>query len=119
MSHAVSNQAAPAGCPQTAARYLLPGDGGSGQFGSAGPLFTHSVAKIVVCGYPAKVSEGPRRLVVQAGLATGFAASLESAPTVFRSSKCQSGRNSLPGTLELLATDAEGNASKPVVITVG
>jgi hypothetical protein len=116
----VAEQGAPAnGCPPTAARYLLPGGGGSGQFGASEPLFSHDVSKILVCGYPAKASEGVRALVLRGGDAGALAASFESAPSTHHSGVCTSESGPTAGTVELLATDANGVASKPVVITLG
>jgi hypothetical protein len=111
---------APGDCPTAAPRYLLPGGGGSGQFGASGPLFTHGVAKIVVCGYPAAPARSARRLVLGGGQATAVAASLESAPAAMTmpGRKCAN-VDTLGGTLDLLAFDANGAASKPVVITLG
>lgn len=111
--------APPPGCPQSAPRYLLPGGGGSGQFGASQPLFTHHVAKIVVCGYPAKASAGVRHLSVRGREATAVAAALESAPTTYRAGTCPGAEPAVSGKLELLATGPNGARSKPVVITVG
>lgn len=119
MKAAGQGQTAPAGCPQTASRSLLPGGGGSGQFGASQPLFTHKVAKIVVCGYPAKASASARRMVVRGGAATAVASALESAASKYHARPCPATQAALPGTLELLATDANGTRSRPVVITVG
>ena len=40
-----------AACPAQPPRYLLPGGGGTGQFGAAGPLFAKPVDRLLVCGY--------------------------------------------------------------------
>jgi hypothetical protein len=119
-SHDAVGKRAPGECPTTAPRYLLPGGGGSGQFGASEPLFTHGVAKIVVCGYPAAATQSARRLVLTAGQATALAASLEAAPAAMTTPgiKCAN-VDTLGGTLDLLATDANGVASKPVVVTLG
>jgi hypothetical protein len=121
VAHDAVPRLAPGMCPTRAPRYLLPGGGGSGQFGASEPLFTHDVAKIVVCGYPAAATtQSARRLVLKAGQATEVASALESAPSsaVVPGRKCAN-VDTLGGTIDLLATDANGAASKPVVITLG
>lgn len=110
---------APPGCPATVARLFLPGGGGSGQFGASEQLFTHRVAKIVVCGYPAKASASVRRVTLRGGDATAAAAALESAPTTYRAGTCPGAEPALSGKLELLATGPNGTRSRPVVVTVG
>ncbi len=70
--------AAPA-CPADFPQLALPGGGGSGQFGSDGPLFASPVAAIEVCGYPASGAPGSSTVLVGSA-ATEVAASLEAAP---------------------------------------
>lgn len=116
----VMHRRAPGECPATAPRYVLPGGGGSGQFGASGPLFTHDVKKIVVCAYPAAAAQGVRRIELGAKQSADLAESLESSPAsmTITGRKCAN-VDTLGGTLDLMASDANGVASKPVLITLG
>jgi len=42
-----------ASCPDKPIRLMIPGGGGTGQFGGSGPLFAEPVGSIRVCGYAA------------------------------------------------------------------
>jgi len=119
LKHDAAPRRAPAECPAAAPRYLLPG-GGSGQFGASDPLFTHNVDNIVVCAYPAEASHGARRVELGAEQSANLAESLESSPTTLTvpGRKCAN-VDTLGGTLDLMAFDANGAASKPVLITLG
>jgi hypothetical protein len=81
-------------CPTSLPRYLLPGGGSPGQFGSTGPLFSKPVATVVVCGYGAEAQAVghnpsiPARLVLTGARATQLADSLENAPTQLAHVNC-------------------------------
>lgn len=120
LKHDAVPRRAPGECPAAAPRYLLPGGGGSGQFGASDPLFSQNVNKIVVCAYPAEASQGARRVELGAKQSANLAESLESSPASLTvpGRKCAN-VDTLGGTLDLMATDENGVASKPVLITLG
>lgn len=70
-------------CPSVFPKQLLPGGGGSGQFGSAGALFSAPVRSIVVCSYGPVLNVaagvGPARAVLTGSAATQLRVSLETA----------------------------------------
>jgi hypothetical protein len=74
-------------CPAALPQYLLPGGGGTGQFGADSPLFGKPVRAVVVCAYgpAAKATDRgaahPARLELADGAATRLAASLDATPS--------------------------------------
>jgi len=120
VKHNAVPRRAPGECPAAAPRYLLPGGGGSGQFGASDPLFSHNVDTIVVCAYPAEASQRARRVELSTTQSAKLAESLESSPSSMTvpGRKCAN-VDTLGGTLDLMATDENGVASKPVLITLG
>jgi hypothetical protein len=104
-------------CPTTPARYMLPGGGGSGQFGSGNPLFPDAVAAIKACGYSTSPGARPQAHVYQSPESSAIATALESAPTTHTSRMCADNTYAR-GTIEILAVDSRGRALKPVVITL-
>lgn len=103
-------------CPATPARYLLPGGGGSGQFGSRDPLFASPVATVKACGYPQSSGAKARSAIYRGTTAAKIVSVLGSAPNMRTSASCTT--DYVGGTIEILAVDAKGNALKPVVVTL-
>lgn len=114
-SSRVRASAKPPGCPAHPEHYMVPGGGGTGQFGSTEPLFARTVSALTVCAYPAQGA--PRSTVITGSAARGLAATLDAAPATAggETSLCPS---STSAVVELLGTDARGQRLRPVVITV-
>jgi hypothetical protein len=104
-------------CPATPARYMLPGGGGSGQFGSGDPLFPDTVAAMKVCGYPQAAGAHPRTHVYDKPTSTRIVTTLNSARDTATNASCAVA-HVVPGTIEILAVDSRGRTLKPVVITL-
>jgi hypothetical protein len=105
-------------CPAKPARYMLPGGGGSGQFGSGGPLFDSPVTAAKVCTYPQTASAHSQAHVYGTAAAHKIVAALESAPDQQQAASCAPNADYVGGTVEILAVDAKGNPMKPVVVTL-
>lgn len=103
-------------CPNSATRYLLPGGGGLGEFGSDEPLFARAVSAMKVCVYQGGVGRVRTSAVISGQPAADLAAKLEAAPA--KPDRQCAGTTTLLGQTELLAVDSRGRAMKPVVITV-
>ena len=95
-------------------RLEIPGGGGTGQFGSGGPLFAGVVTQLVVCAYP--VSASPTSIVLSGAEAASVAAGLNAAATTSSTTLCLYGPSGT-GQLVLLATTAGGRTLPPVVAT--
>jgi hypothetical protein len=114
--------AASIACPATPDHLLLPGGGGSGQFGSTAPLFAHPVVAFRACGYPAGTSAGPRASIIAASQAQRIADQLEAGATRRRAVRCPANIDSAGGTVEIYPISAAGKQFirlRPVVITFG
>ena len=107
------SQAAP--CPTTAPRLETPGGGGTGQFGSGGPLFAGVVTQLVVCAYPATAS--PTSIVLSGAEAATVAAGLDAAAKTRSTTLCPYSPTGT-GQLVLLATTAGGRTLPPAVATL-
>lgn len=105
----------PTGCPATVPRLAIPGGGGSGLFGSGGPLFSGTVTQIRVCGYPQGAA--PTSVLITGNDAAALATSLNAAPRTPKNSVCPF-NSAGTGQLVLLATTADGQALPPVVATM-
>ena len=101
-------------CPSSVPRLAVPGGGGTGQFGSGGPLFAGVVTQLVVCAYPMTAS--PTSIVLSGTEAASAAAGLNNAATTNSTTLCPYGPSST-GQLVLLATTAGGRTLPPVVAT--
>jgi hypothetical protein len=113
---AASREATQLPCPAQPERLLLPGGGGTGQFGGSGPLFGLTVAAVKICGYP---ENGPRSAaVLSASSAVKLVQALEAAPVTRTPGACRGGTTG-SGSVELLAVSPTGVEAKPVVITLG
>jgi len=102
-------------CPDSVPRLAVPGGGGTGQFGSGGPLFAGVVTQLVVCAYP--VTKPPTSIVLTGAEAAGVAAGLNDAATAHNPAVCPY-RTTGTGQLVLLATTAGGRTLPPVVATL-
>jgi hypothetical protein len=103
-------------CPATATRYMLPGGGGTGQFGGKTSLFGRPVAAMKVCVYPAAAGTTPARsYVIEGADARAAAQSLDAAPKV--PLFCQRLVPETQLTFEVLAVTADGTKLRPVVVS--
>jgi hypothetical protein len=106
-------------CPATADRFMLPGGGGSGQFGSGDPLFPQPVSAMKVCAYPQRANAQLRTQTLRAPVAGQIATALDAAPDSKSDSTCPANTDYVGGQIEILAVDARGRPLKPVVLTLG
>ena len=110
-------------CPLAPARYMLPGGGGIGQYGSDEKLFARRVVAMKVCAYPHAAAPHPASTVLSSTSAQQFATSLESAPDALSLPKapCPSETGTAVRDAQLVVLPVSGDARvlKPVVITVG
>jgi hypothetical protein len=106
-------------CPKTPAHYLLPGGGGTGQFGGNSPLFSGPVAAMKLCMYPANGAATPRTFVLEGGDAQSVANSLNAAPTSVSQRMCPDVMPEDEFTFEMLAVTADGAKLRPVVAQPG
>jgi hypothetical protein len=113
---ATKGEARRVACPSAPERFLLPGGGGTGQFGGSGPLFTTAVAAMKVCTFPANGS--PSAHVLSGAQARAVSRALEGAPATRTSAVCP-GQQPPAGSVELLAVSPTQVEAKPVVITLG
>lgn len=104
-------------CPPIPPRLMLPGGGGTVQFGSDGPLFDGPVTAMQICGYAAATTTGQVSFLGSTTLsgrpATEIATSLNAAATIRLNRPCP-----LRPTRKLIifATGPSGAALKPVVL---
>ena len=114
---------APAGavlpCPDSPPRLMLPGGGGTNQFGATGPLFSGAVEAVKVCAYANSTSGVVPSTVMTGAHATALAKSMARAAKTPASIMCP-GRPARtdPGSLVILALDSNGNPMKPVEVTL-
>lgn len=115
-SHADSRSAGPT-CPTIPLRLMLPGGGGTGQFGGDGPLFDGPVSSMQLCGYAAAPASGQvafsSTTVLVGAPANEIATSLNAASTMRVIRPCP-----IRQTRELVvyATSATGVSMIPVVV---
>ncbi|MDT4908896.1 MAG: hypothetical protein QOI69_2137 [Pseudonocardiales bacterium] len=108
-------------CPSSPPNLLLPGGGGTGQFGAQGPLFSKPVESVKVCAYASSTVGVVPSTVLAGENATNLTKSMdESAKTLPASIKCPG----VPaptdrGSLVIIGLDKDGNQLKPVVVTLG
>jgi hypothetical protein len=107
-------------CPNTPPRLLVPGGGGTGQFGANDPLFAQPVDTLVVCSFSAADPAGtaPGRFVLAGRDATQVVAGLEGAHETPNATVCDPGPTSTAKLLALIGVTADGTAMKPVTATV-
>lgn len=105
-------------CPSRPPHYLLPGGGGSGQFGAGASLFSGPVESVKVCGYAEAGSatvSSPLSRVVTGQRASELTASLDAASTIRPAIMCP-----VPAdwttTLVVIGLSHSGAAMKPVVV---
>ncbi|MGH8859819.1 MAG: hypothetical protein ACRDVG_01065 [Jatrophihabitantaceae bacterium] len=109
----------PVACPAAPDRFLLPGGGGSAQFGSTDPLFPNGARSIRACAYPLPVAARTRTTVLEGAEASAVAVTIDSSRSTTGKASCAHGANYLGGTIELFPVDAQGHRVAPVVITLG
>lgn len=100
-------------CPAAPPRLMLPGGGGSGQFGSAGSLFSGAVESVEVCGYAG--SAPPAETVLGPSDGRELAASMDAASTRPIPSACIAQLANV--SLVVYAFGADGKAMDPVVVS--
>jgi hypothetical protein len=108
-------------CPESAPHLLLPGGGGSGQFGADDALFSKPVDTLVVCVYgtaPGASSGAPARLTFTGQQATAIIASMENAGRTPNQTPCDPGASSTSQLLAFIGVTPAGNALDPVTATV-
>jgi hypothetical protein len=107
-------------CPPAPVRYMLPGGGGIGAYGSTEKLFVRSVVAMKICAYPKIPARTPVSTVLTAADAHQFATALESAPArTITPGACPSDSAVVGTELEVLAVSGDAKRLVPVVITVG
>jgi hypothetical protein len=112
---AAKSAAAAVPCPNSLPRYLLPGGGSPGQFGSDGPLFSKAVTSVVVCSYGSQrqalgqqPTSDPARLVLTGARATELANSLEHASMTRSNYPCPTIRSADEHELVIIGVGADG-----------
>jgi hypothetical protein len=105
-------------CPATPTRYLLPGGGGTGQFGGTSALFAQPVAAIKVCVYPAGTGTPARSFVLTGADAQSLANRLDAGPTAPLSCPMIKSTPQEQTTYEALAVTSSGT-KLPAVTVVG
>jgi hypothetical protein len=99
-------------CPTTPERVLLPGGGGTGQFGGDSSLFGHPVAAMKICLYPSATGSHPRSVVIQGADAQELANSLDTSAST--PPFCPNLRGQTELGFEVLAVTPGGTKLKPV-----
>lgn len=106
-------------CPTMPDQLLLPGGGGTRQFGAGGPLFAQPVAAVRVCLYGSAVTAQPRSLVFSGSAARSLTTSLNRAQPSLGGRMCPDVMPDNQLTVELLAVTATGQDLPPVVAQTG
>jgi hypothetical protein len=106
-------------CPDSAPELMLPGGGGTGQFGADGPLFSGPVLAVKVCAYANSTSRVVPSTVVTGENATALAKSMEDSARTPKSIMCPARPATTdPGSLVIIGVDAKGSPMKPVEVTL-
>jgi hypothetical protein len=112
---------AAAQCPAQPPHLMMPGGGGTGQFGAAGPLFARPVESLTVCGYVAPDLNAPVRhtgtIELTNAAARDLAASLEHASLVRTAGDEGCLGPMIPETELLVAAHSRAGALEPVTVT--
>ncbi|MDT4981137.1 MAG: hypothetical protein QOG07_3016 [Pseudonocardiales bacterium] len=108
-------------CPDSPPKLMLPGGGGSGQFGAQGPLFSDPVEAVKVCAYTSSATTVVPSTVLVGGYATDLIKSMEAAgKTLPASSRCPGGPAPTDrGSLVVIGVGNDGKQLNPVVVTLG
>jgi hypothetical protein len=109
---------AEAQCPASAPHLLLPGGGGTGQFGANGALFAKPVKTLVVCSYESTTGSAPARLVLSSHTATQVVASMENAPEATAPTPCDPGPTTTTRLLDFIGVTSSGATLPQVTATV-
>jgi hypothetical protein len=109
-------------CPDSPPKLMLPGGGGSGQFGSQGALFSDPVAAVKVCAYAGRTPKFVPSTTLTGGSASDLTKSLEQAgKSLPTSMKCPGGPVPIDGgsrSLVIIGVDKDGTQLKPVVVSL-
>ncbi|MDQ6851353.1 MAG: hypothetical protein M3070_15705 [Actinomycetota bacterium] len=107
-------------CPSGLPRFLLPGGGGTTQFGSDGALFAAPVVAMKVCGYPAGTGTLGASRVLTGRRAGELVASLESAATTRGDRVCPDSTTGVgDASLAIYGVTASGQRLHAVTVTLG
>ena len=116
------SNAAAVPCPDSPPKLMLPGGGGSGQFGSQGALFSDPVVAVKVCAYASSTPTFVPSTILTGGSASDLTKSLEQADKSLPASmKCPGGPVPTDGgsrSLVIIGVDKDGKQLKPVVATL-
>ena len=116
------SDAAAVPCPDSPPKLMLPGGGGSGQFGAQGALFSDPVEAVKVCAYANSAPTFVPSTVLTGESATDLTKSMEQADKALPASmKCPGGAAPTDGgsrALVIIGVDKDGRQLKPVVVTL-
>jgi hypothetical protein len=114
------HDAATVPCPDSPPRLVVPGGGGTGQFGAKGSLFSGPVTAVKVCAYASSTVGVVPSTALTGENATDLAKSLDAADKALPASmKCPGGPAPIErAALVIIGLDTDGNQMKPVVVTL-
>jgi hypothetical protein len=98
-------------CPSKPVRYMLPGGGGTDQFGGRTSLFTEPVERLTVCAYSAESDVLQSTDVITGDDARSFVAKLDASTAKASATDCVT-----PINLEIVAVDTNGAALTPLTV---
>jgi hypothetical protein len=101
-------------CPEAPPRLMLPGGGGSGQFGSTGSLFSGAVGSVTICAYPQ--GSAPLSTVLSGPDADELTTSMNAAATLPVPSACPANLTGVTLTVYAVGKP-DGKAMDPVVVS--
>jgi hypothetical protein len=118
LPQAASDPAATADCPAAVPRLMLPGGGGTGQFGSSDTLLPQDASSVLICAYgPTETPQAPTGRRLTGADARALAASLDAAATVHQGT-CPQFRTLDTEQYVLIGRSASGGEADPVVLTL-
>lgn len=105
-------------CPSTVPHLMVPGGGGTGQFGGGSDLLPSDLAAVVVCAYGTPdAPTAPTAVAFSGAAAHELAASLNAAAPVHHGA-CPDFATLDTRQFVVIGTDADGRQSDPVVVTL-
>lgn len=99
------------GCPAKPVRYLVPGGGGTGQFGSRSPLFEQPVERLTICRYSPETNAFQSSSAIGGAEARALVTRLNASTSRPAATDCVT-----PVSVEILANDASGAALTPLTV---